>query len=392
MWSALWGKWYSFFARRYQEKRSYFTGIIRNWNERGYYKEAGDFEHNMQRADQLTELIQSRAYSAETKHLYRELKGLYVLLNESSKNIVRQWVEALVVAGAFALFFRNFVFGLYHVPSGSAERTILVGDRVWGNKFSYRFGQKVKRGDMIILSDPTFKYDESSSFGKVWQKYIGIGLPFLGLKHGPDSWVKRAIALPGDTIEGKVEDGRATVYINGEKLDESQYVNPYPLLALKKSTGFLPQGFFSSFGLPGLFEKSEKLVFYSYDENESFKDQPFYYMEQNDIFLHPQTGMPWLKQPTDTTELDTFGPIKLPKGKYWAMGDNRRHSDDSRRWLFLDESIIDGRASFVVYSVDSEESWWLFELIKHPFTFWKRYVRWNRFGLSLSKLPGAKLN
>lgn len=385
---ALWTTWYSFFARRYQEKRSYFSEVVRNWIDRGYQSEAEKYERSMHRADQLVELIQGRTYSAETKHLYQELKSLYVILNESSKSVIRQWIEALVVAGTFALFFRNFVFGLYHVPTGSAERTILVGDRVWGNKFAYRLGQKVKRGDMIILSNPTFKYDESSWLGKAWQKYIGFGLPFLGLKQGPDSWVKRAIGLPGDTIEGKLEDSRAVIYINGQKLDESEYVNPYPLIALKKTTGFLPQGFFSSFGLPGLFEKTEKFVSYTYDQNKAFKDQPFYYMEPGEVFLHPQTGMPLLKQPTDTTELDTFGPIKLPKGKYWAMGDNRRHSDDSRRWLFLDESLIDGRASFIVYSVDSEESWWLFELIKHPFTFWKRYVRWSRFGLSLSKLPG----
>ncbi len=388
MWTTLWAIWYSFFARKYQEKRTYFIQLAKQWKEDGYYQDATSCEINIQRADQLVATIQKRLYSSETKSLYKELKTIYVILNESSKSMIRQWFEALIIAGTLALFFRNFIFGLYHVPTGSASRTILEGDRVWGNKFAYRFGQKVKHGDMIIFTDPTFIYDERSALGKWWQKYVGLGIPFLGLKNGPESWVKRAIGLPGDTIEGKVENGRATIYLNGKKLDESDYVNPYPLIALKKTTGFLPQGLFSSLGLPGLFEKTEKFVFYSYDRTKAFRDQPFHYMEPQEVFLHPDTGMPLLREPTDITDLDTFGPLRIPEGKYWTMGDSRRQSDDSRRWLFLDGSLIDGRASFILYSVDSEESWWVFELLKHPFTFWKRYVRWSRIGKSLHALPG----
>jgi len=61
------------------------------------------------------------------------------------------------------------------------------------------------------------------------------------------------------------------------------------------------------------------------------------------------------------------------------MGDSRKNSVDSRWWLFLDEDFIHGRASFIIYSIDSQEAFWLFDLIKHPIDFWTKHVRWNRF-------------
>ena len=84
----------------------------------------------------------------------------------------RQWIEALVSAGTVAFLLRYFIFGLYHVPTGSAEPTILVGDRVWGNKLAYYFDD-VKRGDQVIFEDPRYKFDKSNTLKYLWQKYIG---------------------------------------------------------------------------------------------------------------------------------------------------------------------------------------------------------------------------
>ena len=43
---------------------------------------------------------------------------------------------------------------------------------------------------------------------------------------GPSNWTKRVIGVPGDIVEGKVEDGHPVVYLNSKKLDES-YLNTY---------------------------------------------------------------------------------------------------------------------------------------------------------------------
>ena len=307
----------------------------------------------------------------------KKFKAVYKELIELTKPIWRQWVEAIVVAGALVFVLRTYIFGLYHVPTGSAEPTILVGDRLWGNKMAYYWGE-VKRGDSVIFDDPEFIYDRSNIINYYWQKYIGMEIPLLGLSRGPENWVKRVIAVPGDVIEGRIENGKTVVYLNGKKLDESSYVNPYPLIGLLKTTGFIDLEHIGPFSVPSFLRKQLKVVNYTYDPKKSFQEQPFYNMSEDQVIRKPD-GTPFMRMPYSPSEEDVFGPIKLPKGKYWVMGDSRKNSRDSRFWNFLDESLIHGRASFIIYSVDSEEPLWLFELLKHPIDFWKKKVRWNRF-------------
>ena len=77
--------------------------------------------------------------------------------------------------------------------------------------------------------------------------------------------------------------------------------------------------------------------------------------------------------------IDKFGPIVIPKGKYWVMGDSRKNSKDSRYFGLLDEQAIHGKASFIIYSVDGEETFWFIDLFKDPATFFKNRIRWKRF-------------
>lgn len=58
--------------------------------------------------------------------------------------------------------------------------------------------------------------------------------------------------------------------------------------------------------------------------------------------------------PPGTSRRDTFGPLKVPPGKLFMMGDNRDGSNDSRFWGFADVSRVKGRAMFVLWSWDSE--------------------------------------
>ncbi len=370
---------------KYSNKKPFFKKIVGKWSLKSNLEMAKKGQALLDEGDILvTELkegfvptLESQPDRLTVQKKLKEFKAVYKRLVEITKPIWRQWIEAIVVAGSLVFILRTFIFGLYHVPTGSAEPTILVGDRLWGNKMAYYIGE-IKRGDSVIFDNPEFVYDKSNAIDYYWQKYVGFPIPLLGLGTGPDNWVKRVIAVPGDIIEGRVENGKTVIYLNGEKLDESLYVNPYPLIKLIKDTGFINFESVGPFVIPSFLRKQIRPVDYTYDPNKNFEDQPFYNMRE-DLIIKKNSGIPFMRMPYAPGVEDSFGPIRLPKGKYWVMGDSRKNSRDSRFWGFLDDSLIHGRASFIIYSIDSEESLWIFELLKHPFDFWTKKIRWNRF-------------
>ena len=389
-------KRYSRIIASFQEHQGRVRAAIEKWRKQGNLSQYEKYHSMMSEAERLEkELTPLEHVDQEPKAIIdthakiKRLKRLHATLKQETKSHIRQWVEAIVVALSLALIIRNFAFTLYHVPTGSAESTILVGDRILGNKAAYFFSD-VKRGDLVIFDDPREGYDESSKIQYFWQRYIGFPIPLLGLKGGPINVVKRVIGLPGDVVEGKIEGGKTVVYLNGQKLDEP-YVNTLPLIVLYRDKGLLPLSSVGPFRIPDFLRKEHKLVRYTYDPAKSYANQPYYYMDEKNIYADAN-GQPILyeaftpERPSDRhgMSVDEFGPRTIPEGMYWMMGDSRKNSEDSRYWQCLDKKYIHGRASFIVYSVDSEEAIWLFDLIKHPINFWTKHLRWNRFFKNLS--------
>ena len=68
---------------------------------------------------------------------------------------------------------------------------------------------------------------------------------------------------------------------------------------------------------------------------------------------------------------DNWGPLAVPAGQYFVMGDNRDNSYDSRYWGFVDRRVIRGRPLFVYYSFD-RESWRALPFLTA--------IRWGRIG------------
>jgi signal peptidase I len=68
---------------------------------------------------------------------------------------------------------------------------------------------------------------------------------------------------------------------------------------------------------------------------------------------------------------DNWGPLVVPQGKFFALGDNRDNSEDSRFWGFVDAEAIKGRPMFVYYSFEND--------ITNSFN-WLTRVRWGRIG------------
>ena len=179
---------------------------------------------------------------------------------------------------------------------------------------------------------------------------------------------KRVIGLPGDRVKGVIEDGHPVIYVNGKKLDESAYINKYPLIYVWRS-------------LPYEHRRSQERNYdsRSFDPAVPWDKQPFYRIDPHLIILNPQTMEPQTILYPGTpahSGVDIFD-ITLGENQYWVMGDNRLGSSDSRDWGPLDGKLIHGRIVFRIWSMDSSESWWFVDLIKNPLAFWKK-VRWSR--------------
>jgi signal peptidase I len=227
------------------------------------------------------------------------------------KSKLREYIEAIVIAVFLALLIRAFVVQAFKIPSGSMIPTLLVGDHILVNKFTYGiqvpftdsrvliFNQP-KRGDVVVFSFPRNKEQEectsiskniSTRVSNAWSS----GNPFYLFKDDCKDFIKRVIAVGGDKIE--VRDKR--VYVNGIPLDE-----PYTI--------------------------------------------------HNDLTVE---GPP----------RDNFGPFTVPRGNFFAMGDNRDQSYDSRFWGVVSLDEVKGKAFIMYWSWDNEG-----KLLNQ--------VRWNRLG------------
>lgn len=289
---------------------------------------------------------------------------------------------------------KAFVFGWYGIPTGCLEPALLVGDRIIANKTAYWFSS-VKRGDLAIFDNPEIPYSKNT-FIYLWQRFVGKKVKALGLPAGPDCWVKRVIAIPGDTLEGKIEDDKPVLYLNGKKLTEA-YLNPYPLIAVRKINGFFSpknsiiRALPSWLTWPIVKRQSDNCdgepAFYTYDPSVSYEDQPYYKLEPQEVLKSPFTGKPFLRKPGIADPYDTF-KITVPENCYWCQGDSRRNSKDSRSWGLLNGDLIRGKASLIVYSINSEEILWLFDILKNPIDFWTKKLRTERsFTLLRNPLP-----
>jgi len=119
----------------------------------------------------------------------------------AEKSLLREYLEALLIAVIFATFARTWIVQAFKIPSGSMEKNLLIGDHILVNKFIYGPTaspweekllpiRKVRRGDVVV-----FKYPEDPT----------------------RAFIKRCMGLPGHTLKIIDKD----LYINGKHGDDS---------------------------------------------------------------------------------------------------------------------------------------------------------------------------
>ncbi|MCK5706270.1 MAG: signal peptidase I [Candidatus Aureabacteria bacterium] len=117
--------------------------------------------------------------------------------NVKKKSKLRENIEAIVWAVGLALLIRWLIIEPYKIPTGSMEPTLhgdkKNGDKILANKFIYRFTEP-KRGDIIIFKTKGIK----------------------GIDAKKKDFVKRLVALPGETVE--IKD--PSIYIDNKKLTD----------------------------------------------------------------------------------------------------------------------------------------------------------------------------
>ncbi|GAB3355099.1 MULTISPECIES: signal peptidase I [Giesbergeria] len=208
------------------------------------------------------------------------------------------WTAGLfpVIAAVFLL--RSFLFEPFKIPSGSMIPTLLVGDLILVNKFTYGIrlpvinkkitaGNPPQRGDVMVFRYPPQPHMD---------------------------YIKRVVGVPGDEV----------AYLNKRLTVNGQEV---PTTAV-----------------PDFFDASAMRYFKQFEEK--LGDQPHRLLNNPEAPAFIQGASDFAYR--DQCRYSIEGVVcKVPEGHYFMMGDNRDNSLDSRYWGFVPDANIVGRAFFV---------------------------------------------
>jgi signal peptidase I len=214
------------------------------------------------------------------------------------ESIVVEYARSFFPVILIVLLFRSFIAEPFKIPSGSMMPTLLVGDFILVNKFAYGLRLPVLGTKIVPIGEPkrgdvfVFRYPNPDHDPK---------------KEGID-YIKRVIGLPGDEITYR----NKTLYINGQEV-------PQTLLGPFIGTG----------------DEGRKMA------GTDVADEAL-----------PEVTHKILKF-SSLSRGGMEGTWRVPAGHYFAMGDNRDNSEDSRYWGFVPEENVVGRAFVIWMNWDS---------------------------------------
>jgi signal peptidase I len=218
------------------------------------------------------------------------------------KRFIIENVLSLALALLIVFMVRSTVIEAFKIPSGSMIPTLLTGDHIFVNKFTY--GLKIPFSDTLS--------GHSIILVKRPPPQKGDVIVFKYPKDERVYFIKRVIGTPGDIIEIK----NKTLYINHKAVERTPF-----------------QG------------KEADLMYKSFDD-------PKYGPANLDIYtehLSPPDHLIMLDKQNYVG--DTFGPITVPPDQLFVMGDNRDFSNDSRFWGFVPLNNVKGKAMVIWLSL-----------------------------------------
>jgi signal peptidase I len=220
-------------------------------------------------------------------------------------------VKTIVYAVLIALVVRTVAYEPFNIPSGSMIPTLLVGDYLFVSKFSYGYSRYSLPFGLPLFSGRIFEFHKPQR-GDVVVFWNPLAKP------EPADFIKRLVGLPGD----KVQMIHGQLFINGQMVPRRQvddYVYPESAQVEHQYIESLPRG----------------------------PDEP--------PLEHP------IIKVGDDGPLDNTAVYEVPEDHYFAMGDNRDNSEDSRVMSvvgFIPAENIVGKAQFIFFSTDGSAAWW----------------------------------
>lgn len=198
------------------------------------------------------------------------------------------------------LLLRSFLVEPFRIPSGSMMPTLLVGDFILVNKFTYGLRLPVSNKKIIHMNEPQ----------------RGDVVVFKYPKNPTVDYIKRVVGIPGD----KIDYQNKTLYVNGQPQAQT------------------PIGKFVGTGRNAR-------------ENGMLKRVETLTGKEHAILVNPAT-------PDFSYSCQELlrGPITIPDHHYFAMGDNRDNSNDSRCWGLVPEENLVGKAFGIWMSWDTNRS------------------------------------
>jgi signal peptidase I len=268
--------------------------------------------------------------------------------SQSVGNIIRNFIRGLFIAILIAFILKTFFIEAFRIPTGSMEKTLLVGDFLLVNKIVY--GATTPRYlpftniELPYLTLPSIKEPQANNI--IVFEYPGDRDQIFPTEKL--NYIKRCIGIPGDTVRiiNKI------VYNNGKKfykLPQLNFSDKRILPPEFSDSRMFPKGKqwnADNYG-PIIVPKKGDLVYLNKDNIEEWR-----------TLINREYGKEAVQVEGRLIKIDGLyvKSYHIQKDYYFVMGDNRDDSADSRYWGFVPRDKIIGQAMIIYWSWDPNSS------------------------------------